>query len=102
MEKYKTLHEALINEKIVKKGYQWQVQSEKGKNMGTYNTKKEAEDRLKQIEYFKHLNEDNDFDDEIPSIVNPFTAGSEQAAGYEQALAKLAAGLFGEDNRQSF
>ena len=101
MEKYKTLHEALIDEKIVKKGSQWQVQSEKGRNMGTYNTKKEAENRLKQIEYFKHLNEDNDFDDEIPSIVNPFAAGSEEAAGYEQALAKLAAGLFGEDNGQS-
>ena len=101
MEKYKTLHEALINEKIVKKGSQWQVQSEKGRNMGTYNTKKEAENRLKQIEYFKHLNEANDFDDEIPSIVNPFIAGSEEAAGYAQALAELAARLFGENNEQS-
>ena len=43
-----------LNEKIVKKGNQYQVQSEKGRNMGTYKTKKEAEKRLNQIEYFKH------------------------------------------------
>ena len=35
----------------------WQVQSEKGRNMGTYNTKKEAEKRLQQVHYFKHMNE---------------------------------------------
>lgn len=46
-----------LNEKIVKKDNQYQVQSEKGRNMGTYKTKKEAEKRLNQIEYFKHLNE---------------------------------------------
>lgn len=45
-------------EKIVKKGAKWQVQSEKGRNMGTYDTKAEAEERLKQIEFFKHLDED--------------------------------------------
>ena len=32
------------------------VMSEKtGRKFGTYNTKKEAEKRLKQIEFFKHL-----------------------------------------------
>ena len=41
-------------EKIVKKGSQWQVQSEKGRNLGTYDTKEEAEERLRQIEFFKH------------------------------------------------
>lgn len=49
--------EVELLEKIIKFGSKWQVQSEKGKNMGTYNTKKEAEDRLKQVEYFKHINE---------------------------------------------
>lgn len=44
-------------EKIVKVGNKWQVQSEKGRNMGTYDTKEEAKKRLQQIEYFKHLNE---------------------------------------------
>lgn len=51
--------EVELLEKIIKFGSKWQVQSEKGKNMGTYNTKKEAEDRLKQVEYFKHINESN-------------------------------------------
>jgi hypothetical protein len=40
--------------KIVEKGSQWCVESEDGKNMGCYDTKKEAEERLRQIEYFKH------------------------------------------------
>ena len=46
-----------LQEKIVKKGNKWQVQSEKGRNLGTYDTKEEAEDRLKQVHYFKHVNE---------------------------------------------
>ena len=33
----------------------YQVQSEKGKNMGTYKSKELAQNRLKQIEFFKHL-----------------------------------------------
>ena len=60
------VEESLINEKIVKKGSKWQVQSEKGRNMGTYDTKKEAEKRLQQVHYFKHMNESND---EIITIV---------------------------------
>lgn len=36
----------------VKEGYR--VLSEKGRNMGTYKTKKEAKKRLQQIEYFKY------------------------------------------------
>jgi len=33
----------------------YKVLSEKGKNLGgPYKTKKEAETRLKQVEYFKH------------------------------------------------
>lgn len=49
-----------LTEKIVKlDNGKWQVQSEDGsKNLGTYNTKKEAEKRLKQVHYFKHMNED--------------------------------------------
>ena len=44
----------LIKSKIVKKDGKYQVQSEKGRNLGTYDTKEEAEKRLKQVEYFKH------------------------------------------------
>ena len=41
---------------IKKIGNKWRVVSHTtGRNMGTYKTKKEAEKRLKQIEYFKHL-----------------------------------------------
>jgi hypothetical protein len=37
----------------VKEGYR--VTSEKGKNLGgPYKTKKEAEKRLRQVEFFKH------------------------------------------------
>jgi hypothetical protein len=36
-------------------GNKWRVISEKGKNLGTYDSKEEAEKRLKQIEMFKHM-----------------------------------------------
>jgi hypothetical protein len=42
---------------IVKKGDKWQVQSQEGKNLGMYSSKKEAKKRLRQVEYFKHLPE---------------------------------------------
>jgi len=32
----------------------WRVVSHTGKNLGTCNTRKEAEDRLREVEYFKH------------------------------------------------
>lgn len=62
-----------LQEKIVKKGSKWQVQSEKGRNMGTYDTKAEAEKRLQQVHYFKYANEDLDLvagDFSIPSSHN--------------------------------
>jgi len=34
---------------------QWQVQSEKGKNLGTYDTEDQAKVRLKAVEMFKHM-----------------------------------------------
>ena len=61
-----------LQEKIVHlSNGDWQVQSEKGRNMGTYNTKKEAEKRLGQVEYFKHLNEEasKDLEDKIRSVI---------------------------------
>ena len=56
-----------LSEKIIKKNSKYQVQSEKGRNLGTYNTKKEAEKRLKDVEMFKHLKEDNN--DELSSSI---------------------------------
>lgn len=35
---------------------EWQVQSHKGKNLGTFKTKAEAEKHLREVEYFKHKN----------------------------------------------
>lgn len=40
---------------IVKKGKRFQVQSESGKNLGTYDSRKDAADRLKDVEMFKHI-----------------------------------------------
>lgn len=41
---------------IIKSGNKFKVVSKnKKRSFGTYNTKPEAEKRLKQIEYFKHL-----------------------------------------------
>lgn len=51
------LEESKTNEVIKKVGDKWQVQSHKGKNLGTYDTEEEAKKRLKQVEFFKHKNE---------------------------------------------
>lgn len=40
---------------ISKKGHQYQVQSRKGRNLGTYKSKRGAKKRLQQVEYFKHM-----------------------------------------------
>ena len=45
-------------EKILHKNNKWVVTDHTGKkNLGTYDTKEEAEKRHKQVEYFKHINE---------------------------------------------
>lgn len=38
---------------VRKEGSKWTVRSEKGKSLGSYGTKKAAQRRLKQVEYFK-------------------------------------------------
>lgn len=40
---------------IVKQGNKYIIKSEKGKTLGEFATREEAEKRLKQIEYFKHV-----------------------------------------------
>lgn len=39
---------------IIKRGDKYRVVSEKGKNLGEYASKEEAEKRLREVEYFKH------------------------------------------------
>lgn len=46
-----------LAETIRKTGSQYTVYSKKGKRMGTYPSKKKAKERLRQIEYFKHVGE---------------------------------------------
>lgn len=64
----------ILVERIVHKGSKWQVTDHTGKkNLGTYDTKEEAEERLKQVEYFKHqekLNESYDIDPETLDLLN--------------------------------
>lgn len=50
--------------KIVKKDNKYQVQSEKGRNLGTYDSKSKAEERLKQVEMFKHMKKKSSFDND--------------------------------------
>jgi hypothetical protein len=47
-------HEQQVQETIVKKGGEYEVQSKAGKNLGHAKTKKGAIKRLGQVEYFKH------------------------------------------------
>jgi len=46
-----------IHETIVKVDGKYRLLSKKGKNLGTYDTKKGAIDREKQVQYFKHMGE---------------------------------------------
>ncbi len=42
---------------IRKKGNEFCIYSKTGKNLGCYSTKKQARDRLAEIEKFKHMKE---------------------------------------------
>jgi hypothetical protein len=44
---------------IVKTSKGWEVRSLSGKSLGTYKSKKEAEERLRQVEMFKHIKTEN-------------------------------------------
>lgn len=40
---------------IIKQGEKYIIKSKEGKTLGEYKTEKEAKNRLRQIEYFKHI-----------------------------------------------
>lgn len=65
--------------KVVKQDGKYQAQSEKGKNFGTYDTKQEAEDRVKQMEMFKHMkkNADSENADEYTEVVKEVTGAAD-------------------------
>lgn len=48
----------------------YRVLSEKGKNLGTYKSKDAAKKRLKQIEFFKHIEDNNKAEDEAKSVID--------------------------------
>ena len=81
----------VIQSKIVKKDNKYQVQSEKGKNLGTYDTKSEAEKRLKQVEMFKHMKKKSSlltytdlYKDFITKLTNnEFEWDIEKVSGYD-------------------
>lgn len=53
------LKESVLDEHIVKSGGQYKLVSKKtGKNLGTYSSKSGAENRERQVQYFKHMGED--------------------------------------------
>lgn len=62
--------EKVLDEVIKKVGSKWQVQSHKGKNLGTSDTKAGAVKRLRQVEYFKNHSEN-----EEKAVINTMMAG---------------------------
>lgn len=67
---YQRCNESLTKVAIIKhlSNGKWQVQSQKGKNLGTYDTQEDAVERLRQVEYYKsHKTDDqiNNVDDEV-------------------------------------
>jgi len=62
---------SLIKVAVIKKlpNGKYRVMSHKGKNLGTYTSEVSAKKRLKQIEFFKHMEDSNNIQDEsIPVI----------------------------------
>lgn len=51
-------------------GGKYRVLSEKGKNLGTSDSKSEAAKRLRQVEYFKHRDEHDDDDAEQEKVID--------------------------------
>jgi hypothetical protein len=63
---YNYCNDSLIKIAIIKKlpNGKYRVMSHTGKNLGTYDSKKQAKERLRQVEFFKHKDSSN-ADDKI-------------------------------------
>jgi len=48
----------------------YRVMSERGKNLGTYKSKDAAKKRLKQVEFFKHLDDNNQAEEKAKQIID--------------------------------
>ena len=69
---YQNSEQELIKVSFIKKlpNGKWQVQSHKGKSLGTYDTKDEAVTRLRQVEYFKNKDKNNNNDNLIIDLTD--------------------------------
>lgn len=62
--------ESLLKIAVIKKlpNGKYRVESRKGKNLGTYPTEDKAKNRLRQVEFFKHLDKNNALDSQQDTI----------------------------------
>ncbi len=75
---------------IKKHNGKFRVLSEKGKNMGTYDTKEEAKERLRQIEFFKLKNrKKSNLDDDLLAVAEEIGKFSKSAKESIIELIKL-------------
>lgn len=69
----------IINEHIVRRGDKYCLISKKSKkNLGCYDSKNDAENREKQVQYFKHAKEENMSAGAVQGATKPLGAESEQ------------------------
>jgi peptidoglycan hydrolase-like protein with peptidoglycan-binding domain len=81
------------NSKIKKlKENKYRVYSEKGRNMGTYNSKEKAKERLKQIEFFKHQAKADDMENSVDDIGVIFEADAKDKLGVEDLFPEQSTG----------
>ena len=82
-----------VDETIVKTGSQYELKSHSGKNLGKYPTRAGAEKREKQVNYFKHMDEETDTVDaitvDIPLMIRLMEYAKEDAAD-DMALHQVA------------
>ena len=69
---------------------EWTVYSEKGRRMGTYSSLSEAKERLRKIEFFKHLKNDDIIEPEFHGDPPDFLdVEVKQASNRFQMLVKI-------------
>ena len=78
--------ESDLSETIRKNGSKWTIFSKKGRKLGTYDTKRAAKKRLRQIEIFKHLNEGIDIEELLD---NPTPTLEELCEKYNKTMEEV-------------
>lgn len=81
------------NSKIKKlKENKYRVYSEKGRNMGTYNSREKAKERLRQIEFFKHQAKADDMENSVDDVGVIFEADAKEKLGVEDLFPEQSTG----------